>query len=109
MSLSKNTITKQPSEVKLCSMSFANKMTGAEEIFSIVSIEQSYLSSGVTSIDLDFTNQTFSGMVAQFLVGGGVVPARNDKKETDYKVTVKVTTTFNQELENDGILKVKEE
>ena len=112
MALSKVTIEKQPSETKLVSMSFDNKMVSGEAITSILDIEQRlYDPTGPddATTDLTFAGQTYSGQIAQFLVSGGVIPTRDDIPYQKYKVTVKVQTDANQILENDGILNVKED
>ena len=108
MSLSNVIITKQPSEKRLVSMDFSKKMATTETITAIVSVGQS-LADGSITTDLEFSAQIISGQVVQFLVAGGNIPTRADIQECDYKVTVKVTTSLGQELENDGILKVKED
>jgi hypothetical protein len=108
MALSKITITKQPGETRLLSMDFSNKMVTAEIISSIDSISQ-ILADGRLTTDLTFSGQVISGQIAQFLVSGGDIPDRDDINECDYKVTATVTTDAGQILENDGILKVKED
>lgn len=112
MALSKVTIQKQPGETKRVSMDFSNKMITGEVILSIDNIAQTlYEPEGTDqpTTDLVFSGQSISGQVAQFLVAGGNIPTRSDIKEQDYKVTVTVTTDNGQILENDGILKVKED
>lgn len=108
MSLSKITLQKQPGETRLFSMDFSNKMVSNEAIVSIDNISQ-ILANGDATTDLVFTNQSFSAQVVQFLIAGGEIPARKDINECDYKVTVTVTTDAGQVLENDGILKIKED
>ena len=108
MSLSKITITKQPGETRLVSMEFSNKMVTGESLISIVNVTQSLVDGGATT-DLVFSGQVFSGQIAQFLVSGGTIPDRTDINYCDYKVTVEVTTDASQILENDGILRVKED
>ena len=112
MALSKITIQKQPGETRLVSMEFTNKMDSAETIVSIDSIQQFlYDADGADAptSDLVFTGQTINGQIAQFLVSGGSIPDRADIQECDYKVTVTVTTDIGQILENDGILKIRED
>lgn len=108
MALSKIIISKQPGETRLVSMDFSNKMVATETIVSIDSVTQSLANGGATT-DLVFSGETVSDQTAQFLVSGGDIPARADIPECDYKVTVTVTTSLSQVLENDGILKVKED
>jgi hypothetical protein len=108
MALSKITINKQPGETRLVSMDFSNKMATAEVIVSIDSVAQ-ILADGGSTTDLTFSGQTINGQVAQFLVAGGTIPDRSDIQECDYKVTVTITTDYGQILENDGILKIKED
>ena len=109
MALSKIVIQKQPGETRLVSMDFSNKMDTAEIILSIDDIRQLINDTGGTTTDLTFAGQTINGQVAQFLVSGGTIPDRTDINECDYKVTVEVTTDLGQVLENDGILKIKED
>jgi len=112
MALSKITITKQPGETRLVSMDFSNKMQTGETIVSVDNIaQQIYVENGpdLPTTDLTFSGQAFSGQVAQCLVSGGQIPTRDDIPECDYKVTFTVTTSNGQILENDGILKVKED
>lgn len=108
MALSKITISKQPGETRLVSMDFSNKMATGEIVVSIDTITQ-LLADGGTTSDLVFSGQTINAQVAQFLVSGGTIPDRSDIQECDYKVTVKITTDLGQILENDGILKIKED
>lgn len=112
MALSKITIQKQPGETRLVSMEFDNKMDAAEIMVSIDSVDQ-VVSDGksgwAVTTDLTFSGQTISGQIAQFLVSGGEIPDRPDINECDYKITVTITTDLGQILENDGILKIKED
>ncbi len=108
MALSKITINKQPGETRLVSMDFSNKMATAETIVSIDNVTQS-LADGSAIADLIFSGQTINGQIAQFLVAGGSIPDRADIQQCDYKVTVTITTDAAQILENDGILKIKED
>jgi len=109
MALSKITIQKQPGETRIVSMAFDNKMAASETIVSIDSIDQLINDTGGATTDLTFTGQTINGQIAQFLVSGGEIPDRTDINECDYKVTVTITTDLGQILENDGILKIKED
>lgn len=112
MALSKITIQKQPGETKRVSMDFSNKMISGELIVSIDNVEQTLYEPNGTdqpTTDLSFSGQVISGQVAQLLVAGGTIPSRGDIKEQDYKVTITVTTDAGQILENDGLLKVKED
>jgi len=108
MALSKIILSKQPGETRRVSMDFSNKMTDTETIVTIDEIAQS-LANGEATTDLVFSGQVINGQIAQFLVSGGTIPARSDIPECDYKVTVRITTDQAQILENDGILKVKED
>ena len=83
-------------------------MSGTEIITSIDSITQGF-ADGRPSTDLTFSGQVISGQNAQFLIAGGIVPVRPDIQEIDYKITTRVTTDIGQKLENDGILRVKED
>jgi hypothetical protein len=108
MSLSNITLQKQPGESRLLSMPFDNKMVSGEIITAINSVTQTLADGGATS-DLTFSGQVFAGQIAQMLIAGGTIPNRDDIQFCDYKVTVTITTDLGQILENDGILKVKED
>lgn len=87
-------LTKQPGESRLLSMDFSKKMSKGETITTIDSTVSN-------PAGLTFPSTTPSGQDAGILISGG----DNHKK---YKVTVTVTTSLSQILENDGYLDVKE-
>lgn len=88
------TLYKQPNEVRLFGMSFENKMEKTETITSVDSTISN--PTGIT-----FVGNTIEGQIVHILCSNGA----NTKK---YKVTVTITTSFNQQLENDGFLEIIE-
>ena len=97
-----DTLWKQPSEERLFDFYFDNKMRTGETILSVDSVVSD--PAGIT-----FISTSFSGQVVQLLVAGGVNPDRGDLDYTKYKITVTVSTSASQVLENEGFLHVKEE
>lgn len=97
-----DTLEKQPSEDRLFDMYFDNKMRTGETITSIDSTVS-------TPAGITFLSQSFSGQVVQLLVSAGDPPDRGDLDYNQYKITVTVTTSANQILENEGFLNIKEE
>lgn len=95
------TCEKQPYEERKFSFNFASKMAEDATITSINSITSS-LKSGGGVASLTINGQTAAGQKVEALYGGGTTGQT-------YKVTCKVTDSQGQELELDGLLKVKEQ
>lgn len=98
---------KQPGETILITTDFSEKMVTGETIASIDSTAQA-LADGSSTNDLTISGAVISGQTVEFLAAGGTIPNRIDVNEKDYKVTITVTTSASQVLENDESLKVKE-
>lgn len=90
-----DTLKKQPGETRLFGMSFSNKLNTGETIASIDSMVSD------PAGDLTITDHSVSSGVANVLISGGVTGKT-------YKVTVTVTSSEGQILENDGWLEVLE-
>jgi len=89
------TLTKQPSETRIFAMSFANKLlTAAETISSINNIIIYPNDASLTVVE-----HSIGADKANLSVSSG------DDNRT-YKITVIVTTSTGQILENEGLLKV---
>lgn len=90
------TLLKQPGETRLFAMSFKNKLTTGETITTVDSIVISP-SGELTGVEHSITPTE----AANILFSGGVA-------DRGYRVTITVSTTEGQILENDGILMVEE-
>lgn len=88
------TLTKQSSESRVYSMDFSANMQPAETVVSVDSFT-------VTPAGLTYTSATPSGQTAVMRLSGGV-------SVTQYKVTLVVTTSEGNVLEDDGYLLVKD-
>ena len=89
------TLTKQPSETRIFGMSFFNKLrSSSETIVSINSVNIYPDDASLTAIEYSIGIN-----VANITVSAGT----NDRT---YKITVVVTTSDGQILENEGLLKV---
>ena len=103
MPLYNQPIYKQPSETLLVDMSFSNKLREGETILAIDSV--------VTSdVDLVVETQTITAAAdtVELLISGGSLTVRTDIEEREYIVTVIVSTSASQILENEGIIIVCE-
>ena len=89
------TLTKQPSETRIFSMSFSNKLISSTE--TIASIDSIAIYPDDAS--LIATEHSIGSTNANISVSSG------DDNRT-YKITVIVTTSTGQILENEGLLKV---
>ncbi len=95
-------ITKQPSETHLITFDFSSKMVALETIISV--------SSNISlpaSITFD-ASPTINSQTVDVLISGGSAPTRSDISYTPYKLTMIVTTSANQILENDISLNVQD-
>lgn len=92
-------LSKQPSEKRKYSMSFANLMDSDETISSITSVTSEKRGEG--SSDLVITNTAINGQTIEMWIEGGT-------NRKTYRIEVKISTSGGQELEGDGMLKVKE-
>ena len=94
MSLSKTTLEQQSTETRLLTMEFTEKMSTGETISSLDT--SSSLPAGIT-----FGAVTLDKRAVNLLCSGGT----NGKQ---YKITMIVTTSLGQVLENEGYLKIKD-
>ena len=97
MSLSTTELTKQPSESRLMTMEFDNKMSKTELILTMDSVTSTPSGVGAPTFDAG----TVKSQSVDIMISGGTT----DKK---YKITMIVTTDAGQVIENEGYLKVRE-
>jgi hypothetical protein len=102
MAKANDTLEKQPNETRLFDMYFDNKMRTGETIVSVDSTVSS--PAGIV-----FNSTSFSGQIVQLLISAGDPPDRGDLNYNQYKITVTVTTSAGQVLENEGYLNVQDE
>lgn len=95
-------LEKQPLEDRLFDMYFDNKMRTGETIISIDSVVSD-------PVGITFVSTSFTGQIVQMLVSAGDPPDRSDLDYNEYKITVTVTTSLAQILENEGFLRIQEE
>jgi hypothetical protein len=88
-------LVKQPAESRLYSMDFRHLMTSAETISTIASTTVS----PTTLSPLLIASSAISGQKVQLRLTGGL-------DGTEYKVTVRITTSSSNTLEGEGDLEV---
>lgn len=92
------TLSKQPAETRIFGMSYTNKLRSSTEVISSIDIVSIYPDdSTLTAI-----SHSFGSDKANILVGAGI-------SGRTYKITVLVTTSDGQILENEGLLIVSDE
>jgi|TARA_R100000322_G_scaffold83817_1_gene52311 hypothetical protein len=93
-------LLKQPAEVRKYAMDFSNVLSSSETIVSSGVYPQvaSELLNGGSS-DLTIYNEAIDGNKIEFWVSGGT-------DGTSYRLEVSITTSAEQILEGDGILRV---
>lgn len=97
------TITKQPSETHLVEFDFSDKMITGETIVSMDSAVSAPL--GIV-----FGNSpSIVDHRVYILISGGVAPSRYDIDQAPYKLTMIVTTSVGQILEEDITLNIQED
>ena len=94
-------LLKQPDEARLFNMDFSNKMTTNEVVTAVVSVISD-------PVGISFDTTVFSEQIVQVLMSGGTSPGRTDIEYNEYKITIKINTSNNQLLENDGFLQIKD-
>lgn len=95
-------IYKQPSETILIVFDFSSKMVAQETISAVSSTDTS-------PVGIVFGNSpTINAQNVYILISGGVAPSREDIDSSPYKLTMIVTTSLGQILEEDITLNIRE-
>lgn len=87
------TLYKQPSESRIYTMDFSANMSSGETLVAVTSFT-------VSPAGLTYTSATPSGQVVAMRLSGGT-------DDVQYKITVVVTTSAGNTLENEGYLLVR--
>lgn len=94
-------IVKQPGETRLVIVDFKSKMSSGETVVSVDS-------TNTDPAGLTFASETELVQSASVLVSGGSAPSRTDIDYNSYKMTMTITTSAGQILEEETEIRVKE-